>query len=463
MHRRLQRDAGWSWVILVAAFLCNVTFDGIIFSFGIFYLEFLDYFNVGRGPTSWIGSVISGVYAIIGPLASVLANKYGCRVVTIAGSLLAATGFFLSTYSSNIGVMIFTYGVMGGVGFGLMYLCTYVMIGHYFEKYRALATGISSCGSGVGTFIFAPLSVSLINSYGWKGAMWIITGLVVNGIVMGAVFRPPPEDQEQNPENPPDKKKLIDFSLLREPSFMVFCFSSFMCLVGFFVPFIYLPDFARKHELSNNQGAFLVSIIGITNTVGRVVCGYISDKRWIDALKIYNVALIIGGSATIAVPWLNSYPLLAAYAAVFGFSVAAYVSLCAIILIEFLGLEKLSNSFGFLNMFRGIATFIGTPVAGFLYDLTGHYELAFWVAGSTIVIAGLICVPLRTFRRCEGAPRSNEPAITLSQEELDVIADQMKQTKDLCVSMSSVNMYTPIGSSSSLNHNQEWLNSMEKI
>ena len=56
-----------------------------------------------------------------------------------------------------------------GVGFGLMYLCTYVMIGHYFEKYRALATGIASCGSGVGTFIFAPLSVALINSYGWKG------------------------------------------------------------------------------------------------------------------------------------------------------------------------------------------------------------------------------------------------------------------------------------------------------
>ena len=43
---------------------------------------------------------------------------------------------------------------------------------------------------------------------------------------------------------------------------------------------------------------------------------------------------------------------------------AAYVSLCAIILVEFLGLEKLSNSFGFLNMFRGIATFIGAPVAG---------------------------------------------------------------------------------------------------
>ena len=44
----------------------------------------------------------------------------------------------------------------------------------------------------------------------------------------------------------------------------------------------------------------------------------------LDALKIYNVALIIGGSATIAVPWLNSYPLLVTYAAIFGFAVGVY-------------------------------------------------------------------------------------------------------------------------------------------
>jgi len=454
---RQKQDHGWSWVILFAAFMCNVTFDGIVFSFGIFYLEFLDHFKVGRGPTSWIGSVISGVYAIVGPLASVLANKYGYRKVTIAGSLLSATGFFLSTLSPNIGVMIFTYGIMGGVGFGLMYLCSYVMIGHYFERYRALATGIASCGSGVGTFVFAPLSVWLIQSYGWKGAMWIISGIVVNGVVMGALFRPPPELEVQNPENPPEKKKLIDFSLLREPTFMIFCFSSFLCLVGFFVPFIYIPDYARKHGLSNREGAFLISIIGITNTIGRVFCGYISDKPWADPLKIYNMSLIVGGTATIAVPWLTTYPLLVAYAAVFGLAVAAYVSLCAIILVEFLGLEKLSNSFGFINMFRGIATFIGAPVAGFLFDLTGHYAVAFWVAGASIAGAGLICIPLRTFRKCEStSARSGEPAITLSEEELENMAVQLKRAKELGVSMSSINLHAPLQASTySLHRSQD--------
>ncbi len=51
----------------------------------------------------------------LGPLASVLANKYGCKAVTIAGAMIAASGFLLCTFSPNIEIMILTYGIMGGM------------------------------------------------------------------------------------------------------------------------------------------------------------------------------------------------------------------------------------------------------------------------------------------------------------------------------------------------------------
>lgn len=409
----IRPDHGWAWVILLAAFFCNFTFDGIIFSFGVFYLELLDFFKAGRAETSLIGSVICGVYAIIGPIASILVNKYGCRLVTMVGAVITSTGFILSIFSPNVEIMIVTYGLMGGIGFGLMYLSAYVMIGHYFEKRRALATGLTSCGSGVGTFVFAPLSMSLIDTYGWKGAMMVISGFVLNGLVIGAVFRPihkaervvkVDKDSEQGAarskeeealESTPKTVKILDLGLLRNPSFMIFCASSFLCLIGFFVPFMYLPDFARRHGISKENGAFLLSVIGITNTIGRVICGYVSDKAWMDPLKLYNAALIIGGAATFCCTWLNNYISLVIYAALFGLCIATYVSLSAIILVEFLGLEKLSNSFGFLNMFRGIATFIGAPLAGLLFDINGSYQVAFFVAGAAITAAGIICLPLR--------------------------------------------------------------------
>ncbi len=117
------------------------------------------------------------------------------------------------------------------MGFGLMYLCAYVMIGYYFKEKRALATGIASCGSGVGTFIFAPLSVALIDFFGWRGSMWIIAGIVLNVVVCGATFRPVGMKPTQINKGS-KKQNLMDFTLLKNSSFMLFNVSSFLCLLG---------------------------------------------------------------------------------------------------------------------------------------------------------------------------------------------------------------------------------------
>lgn len=69
----------------------------------------------------------------------------------------------------------------------------------YFEKYRSLATGIAVCGSGLGTFIFAPLTEHLVTEYGWRGALLIIAAIVLNCTILGALFRPVPDSREDKP------------------------------------------------------------------------------------------------------------------------------------------------------------------------------------------------------------------------------------------------------------------------
>ena len=80
--------------------------------------------------------------------------------------------------------------VQTGVGFGMMYLPAIVMVGFYFEKKRAFATGIAVCGSAIGGVCIAPLVDCLLSEYGWRGTSWILAGIVFNGIVCGALFRP---------------------------------------------------------------------------------------------------------------------------------------------------------------------------------------------------------------------------------------------------------------------------------
>ena len=88
----------------------------------------------------------------------------------------------------------------------MIYLPAVVSVTLYFEKRRSLATGLSMCGSGIGTFIFAPLVEILVDEYGWRGAALIMGGLVLNGCIFGSLLRPLELKKQQQ------RKLLTDWS-----------------------------------------------------------------------------------------------------------------------------------------------------------------------------------------------------------------------------------------------------------
>jgi len=79
------------------------------------------------------------------PLASALCNKYGCRVIGIIGSVISAVAVATSIFSPTISIMWLLFGLIGGIGMGLVYLPSIVMVGYYFEDKRAIATGKMNC------------------------------------------------------------------------------------------------------------------------------------------------------------------------------------------------------------------------------------------------------------------------------------------------------------------------------
>lgn len=182
-------DGGWGWVVVAAAFMVNLIADGITFSFGVIFVEFLKYFGEGKGATSWIGSLFMAMPLLSGPIASFLTDRYGCRRVTIAGSILATLGFVISYFAKSMGVLILTFGVLAGFGLSLCFVAAVVIVAYYFDKRRSFATGLSVCGSGIGTFIFPPLIQNLLNEYGWRGTTLILAGLFLNLAVCGCLMR----------------------------------------------------------------------------------------------------------------------------------------------------------------------------------------------------------------------------------------------------------------------------------
>ncbi|XP_038211785.1 monocarboxylate transporter 1-like [Zerene cesonia] len=200
-------DGGWGWVVVFASFMVNLIADGITFSFGVFFPHFLEYFGEGKGKTAWIAGIFMAMPLLSGPIASFLTDRYGCRRMTIFGSILAAIGFVISAFVDNMETLFLTFGIMAGFGLSLCYVAAVVIVAYYFEKKRSLATGISVCGSGIGTFIFAPLTYVLLDEYGWRGTTLILAGFFLNMAVCGLLFRDLPWTATMNEERAKERKR----------------------------------------------------------------------------------------------------------------------------------------------------------------------------------------------------------------------------------------------------------------
>lgn len=199
-------DGGWGWVVVFASFMVNMIADGVTFSFGVIFIEFEKYFDEGKSKTAWIGSLFMAVPLLSGPIASFLTDRYGCQKVTIIGSIVASAGFVMSAFADSLFTLFITFGLISGFGLSLCYVAAVVIVAYYFDKRRSLATGLSVCGSGIGTFIFAPLNHELLSYYGWRGCTLILAGLFLNLCVFGMLMRDLPWTKEKA-QNEWKKKK----------------------------------------------------------------------------------------------------------------------------------------------------------------------------------------------------------------------------------------------------------------
>lgn len=87
----------------------------------------------------------------------------------------------------------------------------------------------------------------------------------------------------------------MNLKLLKDPIFMLFAVSDFATSMGYYVPYFCLADQAIELGVSKEDASHLLSIIGIVNTLSRIIWGYVSDKPWMNRLWIYNICLIICG------------------------------------------------------------------------------------------------------------------------------------------------------------------------
>ena len=149
-----------NWLTVFYSFINHVTIYGVMWTVGTWNNIFMKQFQESEATISWIGGILNGICCLSGLLSSALLIKHSCKSLIIMGGILSTSGLVLSSIiQCNIYFMYFTFSIMTGLGFGLAYTPSIVILVQCFEnKNRSIAMGLASSGVGIGWFIYPSMN-----------------------------------------------------------------------------------------------------------------------------------------------------------------------------------------------------------------------------------------------------------------------------------------------------------------
>lgn len=110
--------------------------------------------------------------------------------MTILGGLIAALTYLAASMIHDLTAFILVLGIFGGIGFNFVYSPCMLVVGFYFERWRALATAISVTGTAFGLICFPPMIAKVMGNMHWRKKFRVFSGLFVSIMLMGLAFRP---------------------------------------------------------------------------------------------------------------------------------------------------------------------------------------------------------------------------------------------------------------------------------
>lgn len=371
--------------MVAVAFVSSFTVYGIAYSFGPFFKPMAMEFGAGRSATSAVFSITAFLYFMLGPLSGHLSDRFGPRVVVAAGALAMGTGLVLTSLIDRLWLGYLTYGAGVGIGVACGYLPMIAVVGGWFARRRTTALGIAVAGIGCGTLCVAPAAAALIGKFGWRRTD-VILGLTSAAILFGcAAFakRPPLHVV-------PSEFRLRD--AIRTPAFGLLYTSSLLCSSALYLPFVFLPDFARRHGASEVGAAALVGLIGAASVVGRMGLGAVAERAGV--VRLYQASFL--AMALSFGVWMaaRSYPPLVVFALAMGAAYGGYVALSPAVIAHLYGTGRLGVVLGVLYTSCGLGALAGPPLAGLIIDRTGSYRWAIGFAFAVVFASFVVLLPL---------------------------------------------------------------------
>ncbi len=383
------------WWRVVGGLLMNLAL-GSLYAWSVFVAPLEKEFGWKRADTSSVFGWAVVVFAISFILAGRLQDKLGPFKISMVGCILLTVGFLLSAKTTSLPYLIFTFGILVGIGNGFGYATPIPVMAKWFPDKRGLAVGLAVAGYGGGSAIFGPLAnLWLIPKYGWRPTFVVLGVIFFLMTLLGAfLLKNPPVGYRPPGWTPAPAAKAAattyEFSpgeTLRTPTFYFMWIAYALGTFAGFMAISQLVPFAKSMKIPTAALQTITLIIGAAgNASGRILSGWMSD-----AIGRLNVLRLMIGISAVAMPilYLTGSNITMLYLMVFivYWCYGTQLSVNASTTSDFWGTKNAGINYGLLFTAWGVTGYFAAKVGGMLFDKYKNYQAAFYTAAVLAVIA----------------------------------------------------------------------------
>jgi MFS family permease len=404
---RGQLSTGWVAVI-AGAFVVFIA-GNFQYSFGVLVNPLINRFGWLRASISGTVTTRSIASSLASPLVGILSDRYGYRKFILAGIFLVGISYLLTSRITSLWQLYLFLGAMTGIGISVFYVPIVSTVTKWFGSKSGLANGITVSGFGWAQIITPPVATYLILQYSWETALIILgTAALVLGTVAWYFIRTPQNTGNDPPSepavvdtlkaNPPGTEGNYTLSeVLRTPAFWILFLVLTTSSASFQMVVIHIVIAAIDTGITPEAAAFILTLSGITNTVGRLTFGGLATKIGNKTVLLLSLALqalalfFLAGAIDIRAFYI--------IAAVHGLSYGGVMPLIPTLIGSFFGTRSIGSIFGFVNTAYTVGGAFGPLVGGYVFDVTGSYYTAFLVAAIVMAATFLLCLLLKPPQR----------------------------------------------------------------
>ncbi|CAF3521913.1 unnamed protein product [Fusarium graminearum] len=375
-----------AWLVVLGAWCTSFCSFGWINSVGAFQEYYQNDLlkEYSSSTIAWIPSLQIFFIMGMGPIIGKLYDSYGPRWLILGGSFLHVFGIMMASISTEYYQILLSQGVCSAIGVSAIFQPALSVIHGWFDSKRGAAFGILSTGSSIGGIIFPIMVTRLIKLVGFGWSMRICAFMIMFLLIIANLtvkcFTPP---------RPQKVSRAQLVKPLREPEF-VFCLLGFFFFTfGMFIPIDYLPVQALQAGVDPNFAQYLIPILNAASLFGRIISGILGDR-----IGRYNIFIIVCYLSTIWILalWIpcNTQNGLIAFAALFGYSSGAYVSLIAPLVAQISPIQEIGFRTGMVFFVSSLGGLTTNPISGQILEKPNG-----WIGVK--VYAGVFCFVGTTF------------------------------------------------------------------